>query len=265
MRVTCIYGDSARQGFTADHGLSFFIEAKNGCLLFDLGKDFGILESNARKAAVNIKLADTAVISHAHDDHGGALSGFLGKNETATVYVGSNAFAERYSLSQGSPRAIGLDAKLSDNPRIITVSEPKLVTDGGYCFTSDGNRGFVPDNSPYRELTEADSFAHEQSLFFPEKSVLFCGCAHKGILNIIDSCTALFGAPKTVIGGFHTTSPSTGKTLDETALNALASVLLALNADFYTCHCTGERVTERLSELTHGRVRPVLCGDVLEL
>ena len=53
---------------------------------------------------------------------------------------------------------------------------------------------------------EQDTFRHEQYLVLEEKGkrILISGCAHNGILNILDRYRELYGSdPDAVISGFH--------------------------------------------------------------
>ena len=59
----------------AMHGLSLYIETKNHKLLFNLGPDQTVFE-NAKKKGIDLQEVDTVVISHGHNDHGGALEQF---------------------------------------------------------------------------------------------------------------------------------------------------------------------------------------------
>ena len=53
-----------------------------------------------------------------------------------------------------------------------------------------------------------DDFSHEQNLLLTTagKKILFCGCAHNGILNVLDALERKLGSgalPDLVLGGFH--------------------------------------------------------------
>ena len=58
-----------------------------------------------------------------------------------------------------------------------------------------------------------DTFAHEQNLIIEEdgKTLLVTGCAHNGIINILEHFQEIKGRmPDYVIGGFHLSSRSCG-------------------------------------------------------
>jgi 7,8-dihydropterin-6-yl-methyl-4-(beta-D-ribofuranosyl)aminobenzene 5'-phosphate synthase len=77
-----------------------------------------------------------------------------------------------------------------------------------------------------------DDFLHEQYLEIIEgdKRILFSGCSHRGILNIIE-----YFKPDVFFGGFHLNS--LGYESDE--LRYVSEKLSMYNTVFYTCHCTG--------------------------
>ena len=59
-----------------------------------------------------------------------------------------------------------------------------------------------------------DRFEHEQSLLLREgdKTALFTGCAHRGVVNICARAKEIIGRdPDFVIGGMHLFSPSSAK------------------------------------------------------
>jgi 7,8-dihydropterin-6-yl-methyl-4-(beta-D-ribofuranosyl)aminobenzene 5'-phosphate synthase len=100
-------------------------------------------------------------------------------------------------------------------------------------------------------LVKQDNFEHEINLLINDndKYNLFCGCAHKGIVNIIERAKDIIdGDLNTVIGGFHlmgmeVVNPSSVDFFDE-----LSNILISNNTGkYYTCHCTGEEAYEYLS------------------
>ncbi len=59
------------------------------------------------------------------------------------------------------------------------------------------------------EKSATDVFRHEQNLIIREEgnTVLLSGCAHNGIVNILEHYVNKYGGlPTHVIGGFHSTA-----------------------------------------------------------
>ena len=80
-------------------------------------------------------------------------------------------------------------------------------------------------------VMQPEDFRHEQYLLAEEngKRILFSGCSHRGILNIMH-----WFQPDVLIGGFHLSKFP----LDET-LASFADRLNTYPTTYYTCHCTG--------------------------
>lgn len=87
-----------------------------------------------------------------------------------------------------------------------------------------------------------DDFSHEQSLIVEEGDIclLVAGCAHTGILNIMEQAQQVAGRPMThVVSGFHLCQPSRGIHEPEETVCAIADELRRTPARYFTCHCTG--------------------------
>jgi 7,8-dihydropterin-6-yl-methyl-4-(beta-D-ribofuranosyl)aminobenzene 5'-phosphate synthase len=98
------------------------------------------------------------------------------------------------------------------------------------------------------------------------KSLLLGGCAHTGIVNIIEKCIAVTGkTPSCVISGFHLYNPSLKKSEPKEMAKELADALLIFPSQYYTCHCTGEEAFGWLKEYMGDRVGYLATGDRLEI
>ena len=75
MKITALVENTTNQGWRTVHGLSLYIETPGHKILFDVGPD-DTLFANAERAGVDLAAVDTAIISHGHSDHGGALKKF---------------------------------------------------------------------------------------------------------------------------------------------------------------------------------------------
>ena len=74
MKITALVENKSSCELAAVHGLSLYIETDRHKLLFDLGPDDTLLK-NAQKRDIDLRQADTVVLSHGHSDHGGAQIG----------------------------------------------------------------------------------------------------------------------------------------------------------------------------------------------
>jgi len=97
-----------------------------------------------------------------------------------------------------------------------------------------------------------DDFSHEQHLIIKqgESSVLFAGCAHSGIVNIIEHFREMKGFfPSYVIGGFHLYNSARNEHEDKKAVAGIVEYLKSKGSKFYTGHCTGEESFKQLKEI----------------
>ena len=111
--------------------------------------------------------------------------------------------------------------------------------------------------------TKRDTFEHEivTVLEGDEGLVILTGCAHNGVLNMIEAVRSAFpGRPiSAVIGGFHLKyeKPDVvreiGEVLDTMEIPAI-----------YTGHCTGDESMEILKQVLGDKLQRLFTGLVLE-
>ena len=115
----------------------------------------------------------------------------------------------------------------------------------------------------YEGRVVSDTFKHEQNLVIEEdgKILLVTGCAHNGIVNILDHFYSLNERmPDYVVGGFHLASRSAGNENFET-IDSIGTYLLGTKAKFYTCHCTGLEPYKRLKFMMGDRIDYLSVGS----
>ena len=122
----------------------------------------------------------------------------------------------------------------------------------------------------FRELFNGqyiqDEFHHEQNLLLTAggKKILFCGCAHNGILNVMETLERKFGSemlPDLVIGGFHLMKRTEFSEADTAEVSEIANRLKVYKAHFATCHCTGIPVYTQMKEIMGDQLSYVRSGD----
>lgn len=255
------------------HGLSLYIETGKYKILFDMGQNDDFI-LNAKKLNIDLTAINMAFISHGHFDHGGGLKHFLEINKDADIYISEHAFDHQTKgLADNQSKYIGLDETLKNNPRFITINQKKHIGNIMYAFSKiDGLEFLPPGNKTLytqkNNQTVNDNFIHELNLVIVEdnKEVLFSGCSHKGILNIINSAeTQLNTSINYVIAGMHL------KHLDLSLgndLKFLDDLILKLKAKditkYYTCHCTGEHIYKYMTK-TMANIDDIKTGTIINI
>lgn len=254
MKIWTLMENTACSGLAAEHGLSLYIETGTHKILFDAGQS-GAFADNAEKMGIDLNRVEFAVLSHGHYDHGGGLGRFLEINKHARIYVNQNAFAPHYNAAD---KDIGLDPVLADCGRIVLTEGDAQLAPGITLLTCP----LPPEDPAGLQMEEAGSlrledFRHEQYLLVEEqgKRILFSGCSHKGILQIMD-----YFRPDVLVGGFHFM-----KIQEEARLRGAAERLLQYPAVYYTGHCTGDMQFAVLKESMEERLHRVRAGSIVEI
>lgn len=254
---TLVENNTLSEEYSCEHGLSLYIEVQGYKILFDVGAT-GLFLENAKKLGISIEEIDLLVISHGHYDHGGGLKKFLEVNKKAKIYLHPLAFEKHYSLrSNNKMEFIGIDQEIKDNNQIVFTSQEFIINERFQIFSKIDKKegGQALNNSLYMDVNGEkvkDSFEHEQNLIIEEegKSILLTGCAHNGIINIVEHFYKLKGyMPDYIIGGFHLSSRSAKSTVDNNKIEDIAKYLLNTKAKCYTCHCTGIEAYEKLKDI----------------
>ena len=248
--------------FTAEHGLSLFIESEGRCVLFDFGASPSFAD-NARRMGVDLNRVDMAVLSHGHYDHGGGLPHFLKINEHAPVWMSPYAF-ETHLNAVG--KNIGLVEGLKRERQILfTPSEVYSPLHGVTLYSAAVlPTPYGTDSSGMTVQSAAgrveEDFRHEQYLLMEEqgKRVLFSGCSHRGILNIAEHFRA-----DVLVGGFHFMKWNVEE--KSSLLEQTANLLLSFPTRYYTGHCTGEAQFQFLKSRMDKQLSAFSTGQTLQI
>jgi 7,8-dihydropterin-6-yl-methyl-4-(beta-D-ribofuranosyl)aminobenzene 5'-phosphate synthase len=251
-----------------EHGLSLFVETNAHTLLFDTGAT-GLFAENAVKMGVDLASVDTVVISHGHHDHGGGLETLLSINSKAKIYVRDNAFEPHYANKPDGTKAnIGLNEALRSGNRFVFTGDKLVIDEELTLFSNVRGSQFNPSGNidllkKWGSGFQCDDFSHEQNLIVKEngKTTLLAGCAHCGIVNILEYMRAETGfVPNVVIGGFHLFNPNSKQSEDPAVVTEIGRYLLGTGARFYTCHCTGFESYERLKDIMGEKINYLSGG-----
>ena len=262
MLIRILMENSALDGFTAEHGLSLYIEANGRKILFDAGQTDSFAE-NAAKLGVDLSQVDLCVLSHGHYDHSGGLMRFLEINDHAPIYMHRRAAEPHYN---GTEKYIGIAKELIGHPRIIPTGDTLDLGCGMQLRTCNALASGCPASA--RGMTVKcgedflqDSFDHEQYLVIEEneKRIVISGCSHKGILDIVK-----WLEPDILIGGFHFAKLDPDGE-DRAFMEDAARQLLAHECVYYTGHCTGEAAFAFLKAHMGERLQAIPAGTQIML
>ncbi|MBN2549015.1 MAG: MBL fold metallo-hydrolase [Anaerolineales bacterium] len=189
-------------------GFSALVEYGGEKILFDTGGDGATLLENMRILMIDPTHIDRVVLSHAHGDHTGGLSGLLDYGARPVVYL-LPSFPETFKTQAAS------------KTEVIEVMPGQPITE--HMFTT----GAMGRNIPEQALV----IQTDQGL------VVITGCAHPGIVEIVQQARDLFaGRVHLVLGGFHLRDKSTAE------IKAILRDFRQLEVELAApCHCTGEQ------------------------
>lgn len=260
---TLVDNRSDDENLGCQHGLSLYVETEKHRLLFDTGADV-LFAGNACKMGIDLSKVDIAVISHGHSDHGGGLKAFLEINGTAKAYIQRMAFSDYYANRPGGDKVyIGLDKGLLSSSRFVFVKDGLIIDDELTLFSDVIAERLNPSGNEDLLMKQGDDlvrddFSHEQDLMITEggKKVLLAGCAHKGIVNILEKYRKESGSfPDIVVGGFHLYNKSADTSEAPETVDEIARYLLSTGSKYFTCHCTGDMAFKQLKNI---------CGENME-
>lgn len=252
----------------AEHGLSFYIETKKHKLLVDAGSTNAFLE-NAGRLGVDLRLVDTMILSHGHYDHAGGILGFVQVNPTAKILMQSHAGGAYYHQNEKMEKHIGIDPQIMELAQVELIEGDKRIDDGIFLFSGVTGRRLWPAGNRELKVKKGnefvqDEFVHEQYLVLEENGtkVLISGCAHNGILNILEKYREIYGDdPDAVISGFHMQKKSGYTEDDLETIRQIGTELKKMRTLFYTGHCTGEIPYQILKECMGEQLIYVHSGD----
>ncbi|MDD4169844.1 MAG: MBL fold metallo-hydrolase [Desulfotomaculaceae bacterium] len=260
------------RGIVGEWGLSIFIEVNGMKILFDTGER-GNLLSNSDIMGIDLKTVESLVLSHGHYDHTGGLRYFLQYRGKLPVYAHPDLFAYHCSSTE-KPHYIGIPQskeELEDlGAEFVFVRELLEITPGVFIsgevarktvfekvdaalFSIENGRKVIPD-----------PFHDDMSLYCvtPEGIFIVLGCAHAGLVNIVEHAREVTGESRVfgIIGGTHLGPASVEQ--QEATINYLKELdLQFLGAN----HCTGLAVISRLASIFGPRFRFCPAGTSFTL
>lgn len=246
-----------------EHGLSIYVETEKHKLLVDTGATSAFLE-NAKKLGIDLGKVDTVILSHGHYDHSGGILGFSEINHKAQIYMQQKAGEDYYH----DERYIGIDKKILELPQVHLLNGDFIIDEELFLFANITGRKYYPNSNlvlskKINGKLEQDIFDHEQCLVIRQSSqtTLISGCAHNGILNILDRYQELFGdVPDKVISGFHMMKKTDYTEKEIENICNTAKELKKFKTQFYTGHCTGEAAIKLMKPIMGEQLAKIHSG-----
>ena len=262
--ITLVENTCGHENCIAEHGLSLYIETEKHKLLLDTGQTDAVVK-NAEALGVDLSAVDTVILSHGHYDHSGGILPFSQINHTAQIIMQRSAAEPHYN----GERYIGIDKAILDLPNVRLIDGDLRLDEELFLFSSiTGSRCYPQGNRKLSRIENGvqipDNFTHEQCLVIKQNEELWLlsGCAHNGILNILDRYKEIFGdAPDYVITGFHMMKKDGEHTDEEKAvIMQTARELSQLDTVFFSGHCTGIPAFEMMIEIMGDRLNALHSG-----
>ncbi len=273
VKITTLMDNSVGSaGTTAEHGLSFFIEKDGQSILFDTGNSGAFLK-NARLLGTDITDVKNLVVSHGHWDHAGGVNSLIKIGGfTGILWTGPGFFNKKWNIEKEKPRYLGVnfsEEELSqaaithsmvsgtENKTEIQEILPGLFAVNGFARIHSEEEAIPKYAVDRKKGRMIDDFRDEVCLAIdlPGGVAVVLGCAHPGLMNMLDSVKAVFGKPvRGVFGGSHLVNADSHRI--NTAIDYLTSQGCELAA---LGHCTGKAGTEALKKLSF--FRPLAVGE----
>lgn len=282
MKVVSLVDNSRlrkRRDLLTEPGFCLCIFTHELRILFDTGIS-GIFRSNAHRLNVNVAQISLAVLSHHHFDHGGGLATFLEANTQAKIYLRSSSTEDFYIHLFGLfKRRIGLDESLFQHhpQRFVFINQFSNIAPDVFVLTKIDKRHPMPRGNRHLFVhtgrsSTLDSFEHELILVIRENGglVVFTGCSHHGILNVLDAVLEHFPDQtiKAVFGGLHLIDLPLINTMAGSRENieALGRAIMEYPIEkIYTGHCTGGKAFRILKEVVGEKLEYFATGCLIEM
>jgi len=262
-----------KSGLIGEHGLCVMIERGNEKYLWDTSPGMS-LPHNLEVLGKNLKGLNGIVLSHGHYDHTGGLKWAVQESGGVEVIAHRAVFSQHMALNRRdpskAPHYVGCPYSRQELEELGAafhfVKHTKEICSGIWFLTEidrvaaqlptdrhlvvPKDNGFVPD--PMEDdaslLLEIDG-----------SPILLLGCAHAGVLNILDHVKHKMGIHKlsAVLGGTHLMFSGTD------SIQAFIDRLEEFSVDLIgVSHCTGFKAAVELAHYFGNRFVIGSAGSV---
>ncbi len=262
--ITVTYDNNpCEQGLKTDWGFAAFITGTDKTILFDTGPSMAnSLLDNMQKLAIEPDFVEIIVLSHIHGDHTGGLGSFLEKNSNVAIYL-PKSFPKKFK-----------DNARNSGAKIIEVNPVRSKTSTSPEEMSFGHNGVKESEQICENVYSTGQLGKlikEQSLIIRTDKglVVITGCAHPGIVNIVNTAKTLMRVPALrgpkddiilVMGGFHLEWATKGR------IEKIISTLKQLGVRYVgPCHCSGHKARSLFEKHFGSNYINIGAGKVITL
>lgn len=235
LKLTVVYDNYAyAENLQTDWGFGCVVEIGNHKILFDTGGKGDILLDNMEKLGIDPKSIDIVFLSHFHNDHTGGLKDFLEANSNVKVVYPQSFPKELVDvIKHPDAGSVPVSESMEILPNIYTLGEIKYL---------------IPE--------QALAIRSENGI------VVITGCAHPGIINILEIAKKQFPDDKIhlVLGGFHL------RNITEDSLNSIVQKMLDLEIlNVSPTHCTDNKAKKMFEQVFNIRYLEAGVGKVFKI
>ena len=249
----------------AEHGLSCLLKVCAGSeehlVVMDAGISTTCFFHNTSVLEVDLSKVESAVLSHGHFDHFGALVEFLkSAKKGISLALHPDAFLKRCLNIPGIGRVVEfptLDETALKETGVVfhkakeasTLASDLVLVSGEVERVTDFEKGFPWAEAKIDDEWIVDPFHDDQGVAIKLKDrglVVIGGCSHAGIINTVKYVQKVTGTDRVhaVLGGFHLTGP-----LFEPIIGPTIEGMKKISPDFVVpMHCTGWKAINQFAE-----------------
>jgi len=259
-----------------EHGFSAFIETDEANYLFDTGGGHSVVK-NSLELNKDLKTIKKIFLSHGHYDHTGGLPDVLKLRGKVDVHVHPEVFLDRIHVTKENEKETRKFVGLPYKRKYLELLGANFILNTNFTEVAKGVclTGEVPRKTSFEKpdpvlLCEIDGkisqdvFSDDQSLILDTKKglILVLGCAHSGMINIINYVLDKTGKDNfyAILGGTHLDFLTEEQR--EESIKALKKIKME---KIGVCHCTGMRAAFRLQQEFGDRFFYGHVGSFLEI